>query len=304
MKKLLLSAVTASLLLGSTGFAKEQASKDATVKQVHQIAIDNATEDVKNTQSKLVAEAIDSLKFAQDAYLALDKKDAKKATEDLEKAIGKLEVILAAKEAPKFLPIDNVIKVQEFIGTAKDVDIAVEHAKDLLNEGKIQQARALMLPLVSQIDITVVSLPLASYPDALKLAAKYIHDDKLDKAREVLRIALSTFTEVTQVVPIPLFESADLIAAASRVAKEDKERALNYLNAASDALDVAEKLGYVSKSTTSYKVLHEEIKKVQKEIKGKNEAEKLFDSLTSKLKDFKEKVFSEGSEKDKNTEKK
>ena len=86
--------------------------------------------------------------------------------------------------------------------------------------------------------------------------------------------------------------------------KEDTERALNYLNAASDALDVAEKLGYVSKSTTSYKVLHEEIKKVQKEIKGKNEAEKLFDSLTAKLKDFKEKVFSEGSEKAKNTEKK
>ncbi len=304
MKRLILSAITASLLLGTTGFAKEQATKDATVKQVHQIAINNATEDAKNRQSKLVAEAIDSLKYAQDAYLALHKKDAKKATEDIEKAIGKLEVILAAKDAPKLLPINNMIRVQEFVGTAKDVEIAVDHVKDLLDDGKVQQARALMLPLISEIDITVISLPLASYPDALKLAAKYIHDRKLDKAKEVLHIALSTFTEVTEIVPIPLFESTDLIAAASRVAKEDKEKALNYLNAASDALDVAEKLGYVSKSTTSYKVLHEEIKNVQKEIKGKNKAAKLFESLTVKLKDFKAKVFSAGSEKDKNAEKK
>jgi ribonuclease HII len=98
---------------------------------------------------------------------------------------------------------------------------------------------------------------------------------------------------VTEVVPIPLLESTDLIAAASRIAKEDKERAVKYLDAASDALDVAEKLGYVSKSTTTYKVLHEEIEKVQKEIRGKNEAEKLFEELKTKLKEFKEKIFSE-----------
>jgi hypothetical protein len=35
--------------------------------------------------------------------------------------------------------------------------------------------------------------------------------------------------------------------------------------------------------------LHEEIRKIQKEIKGKNEAEKLFEEL----KEFKEKIFSE-----------
>ena len=301
MKQFLLSAITASLLLGTTAFAAEQASKDATVKQVHKVAVNNATEDAKNTQKKLVDEAIDSLEFAQDALLALDKKDAKQATEKIEKAIGKLEVILSAKDAPKFLPINNVVKVQEFMGTSKDIDIAVETAKDLLSEGKVQQARALILPLVSEIDITTVSLPLVSYPDALKLAAKYIHDEKLDKAKEVLGIALSTFAEVTHIVPIPLFESTELINSASRIAKEDKERALKYLDAASDALDIAEKLGYVSKSTTSYNVLHEEIKKVQKEIKGKNEAEKFFDSLSEKLKDFKIKIFSEKSEK---TEKK
>jgi hypothetical protein len=296
MKKLLISAITASLLLGTTGIAKEQAAKDATVKEVNKIAVSNAKEDAQNHQVKLIEEAIESLKYAQSAVISLEHKDAKKATEDLEKAIGKLEVIMAAKNAPKLLPIKNMIRVQEFVGTAADVDRAVKTVKELLDDGKVQEARALMIPLASEIDITTVSLPLASYPDALKLAAKYVHDNQLEKAKEVLYIALSTFTEVTDVVPIPLLESADLIAAASRVAKEDKERALKYLDAASDALDVAEKLGYVSESTTTYKMLHEKIEEVKKEIKGKNKAEKLFESLAEKLKEFKSKIIS-GSEK-------
>ncbi len=292
MKRVLLSAITASLLLGTAGIAKEQAAKDATVKEVNRIAISNAKEDARSHPAKLVNEAIESLKFAQNAVVALEHKDKKAATENLEKAIGKLEVIMAAKNAPKLLPINNIVRVQEFVGTAEDVDKAVKTVKDLLDEGKVQEARALIAPLASEIDITVVNLPLASYPEALKLAASYVHDGKLDKAKEVLYIALSTFTEVTEVVPIPLLESADLIAAASRIAKEDKERALKYLDAASDALDVAEKLGYISESTTTYKMLHEKIKAVQKEIKGKNKAEKLFEDLAAKLKEFKSKIVS------------
>jgi ribonuclease HII len=292
MKKLLLSAITASLLVSTPGIAKEQAAKDATVKQVNKIAISNAKEDARNNQTKLVQEAIESLKYAQSAVIDLEHKDTKKATEDLEKAIGKLEVILAAKDAPKLLPINNMIRVQEFVGTADDVEKAVKTVKALLDDGKVQEARALMIPLVSEIDITTVSLPLASYPDALKLAAKYVHDNKPEKAKEVLYIALSTFSEVTQVVPIPLLESTDLIAAASRIAKEDKELAIKYLDGANEALNVAQKLGYVSKSETTYKMLHEKIEEVKKEIRGKNKAEKLFESLAQKLKEFKEKIVS------------
>ncbi len=294
MKKVLLSAITASLLLSTAGIAKEQAGKNATVKEVNKIAISNAKEDARSHEAKLVKEAIESLNFAQNAVIALEHKDKKAATENLEKAIGKLEVIMAAKNAPKLLPINNVIRVQEFVGTAKDVEKSVKMVKDLLDAGKVQEARALIAPLASEIDITVVNLPLASYPDALKLAASYVHDGKLEKAKEVLYIALSTFTEVTEVVPIPLLESADLIAAASRVAKEDKAKALKYLEAASDALDVAEKLGYVSESTTTYKMLHDQIKAVEKEIKGKNKAEKLFEELAAKLKEFKSKIVSSG----------
>lgn len=293
MKKIVLSALLSSVLLTGILQAKETAPKDATVKEVNKIALSNAKNDAKDSQVKLVKEAVNSLKDAHEALVLLEKKDKENAVKKLESALGKLEVILASKKVPEQLPIDSVVRIKEYVGTSKDIDTAVNMARTLLNKNKVQEARTVLMPLVSQIDVTTVSLPLGSYPDALKLAAKYVHSDELEKAKDVLGIALSTFASVTEVVPIPLIKASDLIAASSVIAKEDKNRALRYLDAASESLKVAHKLGYVSKSTTTYKVLQEQIEAVQKEIKGPNKAEKLFETLKASLKEFKEKVFSE-----------
>ncbi len=74
--------------------------------------------------------------------------------------------------------------------------------------------------------IIVVNLPLVSYPDALKLASKYIIDNQVEKAKEVLRVALSTFTEVEYIIAIPVVNALELISTASNIAKENKEQAL------------------------------------------------------------------------------
>ena len=297
MKNIVLSTLLASVLLTGGLQAKETAAKDATVKEVNKIAVSNAKNDANTHQATLVKEAINSLKEAHDAYVALGKKDAKEATKKLESALGKLEVILSAKDAPKLLPIDSIVAVHEYMGTSKDIELALAAVPTLLAQNKVQEAREVMIPLQSEIDVTTVSLPLGSYPDALKLAAKYVHEDKLDKAQEVLGVALSSFAQVTEIIPIPLLKATDLIAASSAIAKEDKTRALAYLDGASESLKVAHKLGYVSKSETTYKMLQEQIAAVQKEIKGPNKAEKLFETLKSSLKEFKEKVFSAKNEK-------
>jgi len=301
MKKILLSTVLSSLLLTGGLQAKESAPKDASVKEVNKVSVSNAKSDAKSNKETLVQEAINSLKHAHEALLALEKKDVKGATDKLESALGKLEVILASKKVPELLPIDSIVRVNEFVGTSKDVETALNTVRTLLNKNKVQEARALMLPLQSEIDITTVSLPLGSYPDALKLAAKYVYSDELDKAKEVLSIALSTFTSITEVVPIPLVKAGDLIIASEVIAKEDKDRALIYLDGASESLKVAYALGYVSKSETTYKVLQEQIESVQKEIKGANKADKIFETLKNSLKEFKEKVFTKKSSENNNS---
>jgi len=292
MKRVILSTIAASLLMGGALYAKEKAPQNATAKQISDVAVRNAKGAAADKQVKLAQEAIDSLKAAHEALIALDKNDKKGATDAIAKALGKLEVILAAKDAPKFLPVKNYVVVNEFVGTSDGIKATVKLAKQWLDAGKIQLARKALMPLTSEIDITTVSLPLVSYPDALKLASTYIHSDKIDMAKEVLTIALNTFDETTVVIPLPLLKATDLIAAASEIAQKDKERAIVYLEAASESLKIAQALGYVSKSEVTYQALQDKIDEVKKEIRGKNKAEKLFESLKEKLADFKAKVFS------------
>jgi len=290
MRKGLISIFVSSLLLTSMSVADTNTA--LTSKQVTQKATKEATADAKSHQVKLVQEAITSLKLSAKALEALNQNKPEEAKKNIELALGKLESILASEKAPKMLPIDNRVVVKNFAGTAKDVERAIETVKALLDKGKVQEAGELLITLQSEIDIVVVNLPLASYPDALKLASKYIIEKKYEKAKRVLEVALSTFTEVEYIIPIPVVNALELIKTASAIAKTNKEQALKHLEYASDELDKAEKLGYISSSDVTYKQLHELIEKTEKEIKGPNKAEKLFNELIEKLKDFKSKILS------------
>jgi len=290
MKKILLSTLVASLLL--TSFASADTNKTLTSKEVSAKATQNATKKANDNKVQLVKEALSSLTLSAKALKELDENKVNDAKKSIELALGKLESILAAKDTPKLLPIENRMVIKNFVGTADDVEAALKTVRALMDDGKIQEAGELLYSLQSEIDITVVSLPLVSYPDALKLASKYIIEKKPNKAKEVLKLALSTFTEAEQIIPIPLINTVDLVASASEIAQENKEQALKHLALASEELDKAEKLGYVSKSATTYKQLHELIKNVEKEVKGPNKAEKLFKELGEKLKEFKEKILS------------
>ncbi len=292
MKKILLSALVASTLFAGNAVAASADTKS--VKEINTIAVEKGRQDAVSTQKELINEAITSLKFTQEALVNLSNKETDKAKKNIEKALGKLEVILSAKDAPALLPIESGVAVHEYIGSKDDIEAALKKVKTLLKENKVQRARLLLNTLQSEIDVTVVSLPLGSYPDALKLAAKYLHDNKIAKAQGILEIALSTFDTTVEVVPLPLLKATDLIAVSSELSKKgDKEKALNYLKSAEDELKVAEVLGYISRSDQSYDMLYDAIKAVKKEIEGKNRAQKLFDTLKAKLKDFKDKVFSE-----------
>jgi tetratricopeptide (TPR) repeat protein len=291
MKNILLSTLLSSLLLSSGLYAK---SNIKSVAEVNHTAVAKGTHNALTHQKKLIKEAIQSLQYTNNALIALSKNDKKSAQSNIEKALGKLEVILSAKNAPKLLPIDSNIAMVEFVGTKKDVENSLDTVEDLLKHNKVQVARTLLNSLQSEIDVTVVSLPLVTYPDALKLAAKYLHENKIANAKSVLEVALSTFDKTTTVIPLPLLKATDLINVSATLSKSGKkEEALKYLKAAQDQLDVAQALGYVSHSSTTYKAMHKAIQNVRKEIKGKNKAEKLFDELKNELKDFKAKIFSE-----------
>ena len=290
MKKTILSTLVSALLLSSVAVADEH--KNLTSKEVSAKATQIATKKAKDNKVKLVQEALESLKLSAKAVDELNKNKVDEAKKSVELALGKLESILASEHTPKLLPIENQIVVKNFVGTADDVKRALAEVKTLLGLGKVQEAGELLISLQSELDITTVSLPLASYPDALKLASKYLLEKHPAKAKHVLEIALNTFAQDEQIIPIPLINAVELVSVASKIAKEDKEQALKHLAMAKDDLKKAELLGYISSSTTTYKQLDELIEKTEKEVKGPNKAEKLFKELGEKLSEFKNKILS------------
>ena len=296
MKKVLLSSITAIALLGASAQAAPDkapaASKSATTQSVSAGAVRHAKANalVKQHGVKIVQEAVDAVKLTRQVLVQLDQNKKDEAIKTLEKAIGKMEVVMSHPKAPALIPLDASVVVSQFAGTAYDVENAVISSIALLKNHRVQDARRIVQTLKDEIDLVTVNLPLASYPAALKLAAKDLHEDKIADAKAVLATALNTFVEVDVVTPIGILQAQDLIAAAQKVAKTDKKLALAHLDAAKAALKKAKALGYTSTSDTTYKMLNEAIDKIQKEIRGKNEATKLFDELIAKLKEFKEKA--------------
>ena len=283
MKKVIFSVAAALLLSSNIAIAKSSV-------EVSNEALKIAKKESKKNSAHIIEEAVKAVALTQKVLVDIEKKDKESAIKDIEAAIGKLEVALSAEKSLKFLPVDVAVTSVEYIGNVKKIKDALHTVKKLLNDGKVQEARVLLNTLRSELDLITVSIPVATYPDALKLASKYIHNNELDKAKEVLAIALSTLTKDVVVVPIPIIKAQALIEAASKIAKKDKEQALKHLQAAHDELKKAELLGYVSKSDVTYKDLQKAIKKTEKEIKGKNKAEKLFEDLINKIKSFKEKM--------------
>ena len=283
MKKILGSVLVASLLF-STAYA-------ASSKTISNNAVKVAKKDASSdSQAHIVKEAVEAVFLTQKVLVDIEKKDKKSAIKDIEKAIGKLEVILAKKDAPLMLPIDASITAVEFKADVSTIKTGLKEVMKLLRDGKVQEARALLNTFQSEIDITTVNLPLASYPKALKLAASYLHDNKLKEAHDVLAMALNTLVTTKVIIPIPLVTAEALIHDAQKIAKKDKKQALKHLELAKEELKKAELLGYTSESDVTYKMLATAINKVEKEIKGKNKAEKLFEDLLNKLKSFKEKA--------------
>ncbi len=284
MHKKIIGSILAASLLFSAAYATSS-------KTISNDAIKVAKKDAKSdSKSHIVKEAVEAVLLTQKVLVDIAHKDKKSAIKDIEKAIGKLEVVLAKKDAPALLPIDATITAVEFTADSSTIKAGLKTVMALLRDGKVQEARELLNTFQSEIDIITVNLPLASYPKALKLAASYLHDGKLKEAKDVLEMALSTLVTTKVVIPIPFITAEALIHDAQKIAKKDKKQALLHLELAREELRKAKLLGYTSESDVTYKMLDEAIEKVEKEIKGKNKAEKLFEELLNKLKSFKEKA--------------
>ncbi len=288
-------ALISLLIVPVTGNAEQQKKARAHIKnsdEVSDIAVTKEKKKAEEFGQEFNQKAIKAVADTYKVATLLDEGKKEEALELLKSIIGELEVILAANKDIALIPVNSYTIMVDTDMSPKEISARINTVREMLDAGDIQGARILLDTLQSEIDITIENLPLATYPDAMKLASKYILNGRENEAKNVITVALHSMIVKKIIIPLPLVRATDLLDATSKIAKTDKQQALKYLAAAEENITIAKVLGYGKDDPSIYTDMQTRIEKIRKEIKGKNKAEKMLDELINKLKAFKEKLIS------------
>ena len=246
---------------------------------------DKAVKDVEKKQNaalEIINEGVlEGFNKVEEATALLKQKDKEKeAIKALELATGKFDVALTAEPALGLVPINTKVVVSELLSSPASIKSNSELAISLLKEHNVQAARLLLQPMRDDIVTSTTYLPMATYPDAIKLATKHLIAGKKEEAVALLATTLSTFVTKESIIPLGLVRAESLLAEASTMDKEkDKDKINVNLSLAEEQLEIATLLGYTSDKSLAYEDIKAQIKILKKEIKGDNVIEKMYDKL-------------------------
>lgn len=247
-------------------------------------------------QSSLDRDAIAALEETRNAINAIDQENTQETIQSLERATGKLDILLARYPELALVPVSTQITIIDL--APRDFDLIEpirDEAKRAVNEEDFPTGRALLHNLVSEIRTSTVNLPLETYPDAIKEAARLLHQGRTDEARAVMQLALSTLVVTEQSRPIPLINALTELAAAIALAaqgqdqqnqdQQNRDQVLRLLEDARTQLKLARELGYARRDP-EYKELDRAIRDIERQIRAKEKTESPFAKLREKFSSF------------------
>jgi hypothetical protein len=258
---------------------------------------DQVDQEIRNTLSlandERIVDAVKIIAYTEEAIKHILDSNYTEATAKLEDAIGKAAVMTAARPDLSFFPLDVQITTRDLIA---DIDALKEIRKEadhLTDKGYLQAARHLLKDLASELEITTPMLPVATYPNALSMAAKALSDNKPDEALIILNTALSTVFVETKYVPLPLIRAERILEEVSALLEEeDRDTDINtLLENAEYQIRFAEALGY-GKKDKEFEELYSAIEEIKQELKkaGDGDSAGLTGKLRDKLNNFKERI--------------
>ena len=241
-------------------------------------------------RQKIVEEAVAALNETKNALAALDANKKAEAIAALGKVVGQLEIIIAREPELAFAPIDVRVTTHDLYASLKTIELAKKEAEDLLEDGEVQKARILLKDLASEIVISVVNLPLATYPDAIKAVIPLIDKDKFDEAKAALQAALNTLVVTTHVIALPVIRAEQMLIEAEKLAetekRSDKDNKVlsDLLQNARFQLEMAAALGYGDKK--EYKDFYKQIEEIEKKTDDGKSGKGFFDKVKHSLSNF------------------
>lgn len=243
-------------------------------------------EKINEKQKEIIDEAVDAIANTKKALTALEKDKQQEALNALEKAVGELEVALARDPDLALAAIDTQITIHDLYSSLENIKQARKQAEAYLENNQIQKARSILSGLASEVIISVISIPLATYPKAIKDAIRLIDAGKTKEAKTTLQVSLNTLVITKHIIPLPIIRAEENLDEAEALAeKKDRTEVENisithFLDQIRFQLTMAEALGYGGKD--DYKLLY----KYLDEINEKTEGNKFYSSYFNEIRKF------------------
>jgi hypothetical protein len=250
----------------------------------------SARDQTEARRKDVTPEAAEALKMTTEALDALNASDADKAINLLESVTGKLEIVTARDPNLALAPVAATMETVEVVISTAGLELIRDEARDAMRDGEVQRARRLLRDFASETIITIRSLPLATYPAAIKEVVRLIDADKLSEAAQKLRTTLASVVETDIVLPHPLLIAQHLLREAQALSEksgrssEEEARLTKALDEAAANLERAEILGYGTKK--DFREFHEQIAAIRKKASGGKSGMGWFDALRSGLDDL------------------
>jgi hypothetical protein len=274
-----LAATTSESVQLSQPVSQTEPSLQQEIEKEKQAATDEA-------ESRLDQEAIAAIEETRKAIAAIGEGKTQDALQALERATGKLDILLARYPELGLVPVFTQVATIDVAPLDLDaVQRLRNQIKSAINAEDFPTARELLNNLMSEIRTATFNLPLATYPDAIKQAARLLSDKQTEAAKEVLELALSTLVITEQSRPIPLIEAHTKLVGAAAVADLDRSDAERLLEAARNELQLAKALGYAQRDR-DYTELDQAIKDIQRQLRTNEKTASAFTKLQDKFSSF------------------
>lgn len=287
--KLLSTTALAAIALTATSCSNQAPSNQSQVLQQGQQAtpksVGTATSApmAKANRAELVQEAVEALRETSNALTAIDRNKTNDAIAALERATGKLEIVLARTPELALAPVDVTATTYDVLGSVGDVERIRDAAKSAIDRGRLQDARRLISDLASETVVSTSSLPLATYPTALKQSAALLHQGKAQDAKAVLETALGTIVIEHRIAPLPLARAQVAIDQAKGLSEKanrteaESARLRSLLATARTQLRFGQALGYATEK--DMKNLMDAVDEIERNTSGQRHGKGLLDRI-------------------------
>lgn len=241
----------------------------------------------KQDRKAVIKEAVQAVRFTRDALAALDNDERDKALDKLEKASGKLDIVLARNPELALAPVDVQTTTYDIHGQVEDVHQARDRVEELMDDGKVQKARRIMATLASETVIETTNIPLQTYPDAIRRVVAFIDENNMKKAKRLLQSTLNTLLVTERAIPLPLVATRQMLDKAQELAEKgdrsekENKRLDELLGAIRKEIKFAQALSYGKEK--DFDKFHDKLDKIRAKTEGGDSQTVLFGIIREDL---------------------